>query len=124
MSLNHPLCTQLLRGLRPRDLLPVPRKLCLLDFKMRQCFRYVRPTIFKVQLGHIGSRRIEVNEELQQTKGYRGASVDNWCTRKVPARARDSGPFAGECSISPVLAVDAIHAHSINSSHPTQCGRG
>ena len=68
LGLAHPVRSDFLSGLRPRNFLPVTRKIRLLDFKMRQCVGYVRPTIFEVQLENVRSLRIEMNEELQQTK--------------------------------------------------------
>ena len=110
-GLNHPFRSQFLRGLGPGKFLPVTWKIALVNFKMGRCFRYVRPTIFKVQLGHIASLGIKVNEELQQTKGYCGARVDHRGSGKVPSRAGDSGAFSSERRLSPLLAVDAVDAH-------------
>src|SRR5438552_12359230 len=43
LGLAHPVRSDFLSGLRPRNFLPVTRKIRLLDFKMRQCVGYLRP---------------------------------------------------------------------------------
>ena len=71
-ALSHPLRSYFLGGLGPWNVFPVARKISHLDLEMWRCVGYVRPPIFKVQSSDICSRRIEVNEELQQTERYRG----------------------------------------------------
>ena len=64
----HPLCSNLLRGLRPGKFLPAGRKVFLWNFDSWNSIGYVRPTILQVQSGDIGNPGIEVDEEFQETQ--------------------------------------------------------